>query len=708
MMNLVQFSRKYETYIIGFALALLALVVNSFFAVKALGSIDLYFGSVCVLLSLLVLPARITVLVLIASIVPLLLFSSLTSFAWVVGAEYLVIAFLLYSGLRFLSALSIFWLIIGLPLTSLVIYGDSSLNLQTSIFLSFTIVLSAYICGLISLLVFWLLPAKSKHRQFHKPPKFAKLMFELNLISVMLPVFLVAIFFIWRSTLETEAFINLELQKAVQELDRSITSLFDNKIHALSAAALLIGREANIQQRAKILDTVANASANIESMVVVDENANVVLAAPERYAAILPDLSDINISHRDYFHRTKRTKQAVVSSAIEGRGFGSLDLVAITAPILQDGEFKGLVQAAIKLDNIVDLSLINAIQNSQINILITDAADKIVYSSPEFTFDKLDIFQAEKVERPFTFEMLEIDIAGKSFLYTKQIIQRGLKIYALTSPSRVFAETNTYFSFMSISILLSIVLIALLSKGLAAKITRPLRNLEAFIQGKKEADQLMVDAKVSQEMINVTENMIRTRALSQNFQRQLTQQVEEKTGELQALNKELLKVSQTDALTGLYNRGGFDELALKSYQYCQRHRKPFTLALFDIDHFKKINDSYGHTAGDVCIVDVANIITAKCRRDTDIVARYGGEEFVLFLGSEKPDQHLDHIEMIHKTIEMHHPRYNGKMIDLTVSCGVLRVERDFSKALIELISLADEQLYISKHKGRNQVNTVTL
>jgi diguanylate cyclase (GGDEF)-like protein len=293
-------------------------------------------------------------------------------------------------------------------------------------------------------------------------------------------------------------------------------------------------------------------------------------------------------------------------------------------------------------------------------------------------------------------------------LYREFSNENSWKIYALTEPSRIFKDTSAYFVFMVIIFLQNIIFIAIFSRGLASNIVGPLRNLEAFIKGQKEPGRLLEEAKVSQEMFNVTENVIKTQKISEDFQRELKEQVTEKTKELQALNVKILSVSRTDSLTGLFNRGAFNEKAQQAYMFYKRNKKSCTLAFIDIDHFKNINDTYGHNTGDECLVDVANVIADMCPRSTDIVARYGGEEFLLFFSSDKPQLDLDHIKSIHQAIEDRQKIYTGKLIQLTVSIGVVNVVNDFSKSMVDLISLADKQLYLSKGNGRNQINAITI
>jgi diguanylate cyclase (GGDEF)-like protein len=443
-------------------------------------------------------------------------------------------------------------------------------------------------------------------------------------------------------------------------------------------------------------------------MILVDKDANLLLAAPERYAAMLPDLKGVTISHRKYFQQTKERMESVVSRAIKGRGLGDLDIVAITAPIIVDGEFQGLLQGAITLDRFVDTSVLNAIQSDEIYIVITDDEDSIIYASDILGLIQLDKFEEEPTKHPFSDTKTAMNVNGTGYMYEKYTNKINWHIYTFTPPIRIFEGISVYFVFITVSMLSSMLLIALLSKGLAAKITKPLLNLESFMAGKSDLQKMLAESKVSKEMQNLTQHMIDYHKISEDFQHELKAQVEEKTQELQTLNKALVKLSQTDALTGLYNRGAFDNLAANTYKYCQRHKKTLTLAIFDIDHFKDINDQYGHVAGDACIIDVARLIESKCRRDTDIIARYGGEEFILLLSSDNHEQHEQYVSLIHKSIQEHQIVYGDHTMTVTVSGGAIKVHNDFDKGLSSLIALADEQLYLSKHQGRDRINIVEI
>ena len=155
-----------------------------------------------------------------------------------------------------------------------------------------------------------------------------------------------------------------------------------------------------------------------------------------------------------------------------------------------------------------------------------------------------------------------------------------------------------------------------------------------------------------------------------------------------------------DSLTRCYNKketGVFLETFLKNFL---RYKIPFSILMLDIDFFKKINDTYGHLAGDFILKEISNIIKSLIR-DTDICGRFGGEEFIIGLPNTKLIGALKLAERIRKTIENKVFEYNGKKIKITLSIGVTSASK--SDSVFSLIERADEALYEAKRKGRNRV-----
>jgi len=171
--------------------------------------------------------------------------------------------------------------------------------------------------------------------------------------------------------------------------------------------------------------------------------------------------------------------------------------------------------------------------------------------------------------------------------------------------------------------------------------------------------------------------------------------------QLQAANNALLELSSTDRLTGLFNRGHWEEVLKNEYARHCRYDSQATLVMFDIDHFKRVNDTYGHQMGDKVIQRVAEV-TRQLARTADIAGRYGGEEFVVLLPDTDKAGGKIFAERLRQAIEAQEMSHEGQVIRCTISLGVA----DLSQPTAEyktLIELADQALYSSKKNGRNQV-----
>ncbi|OGW18070.1 MAG: hypothetical protein A3G93_09980 [Nitrospinae bacterium RIFCSPLOWO2_12_FULL_45_22] len=158
----------------------------------------------------------------------------------------------------------------------------------------------------------------------------------------------------------------------------------------------------------------------------------------------------------------------------------------------------------------------------------------------------------------------------------------------------------------------------------------------------------------------------------------------------------------TDDLTGLYNRRHFFEVLNREYYRAIRYKTIFSLAIMDIDHFKKINDTYGHMAGDFVLREIARIIQEECRT-TDLLARFGGEEFSLLLVETPINGAKILCERIRKQIEDHQFILQNQSLKITVSIGISWSSGGEEPSLGELIFFADKAMYQAKSLGRNRV-----
>ncbi len=175
--------------------------------------------------------------------------------------------------------------------------------------------------------------------------------------------------------------------------------------------------------------------------------------------------------------------------------------------------------------------------------------------------------------------------------------------------------------------------------------------------------------------------------------------------QLEHRNRDLERISLLDTLTQIANRRRFDALLRQEWRRCARDEAPLSLVFCDIDYFKRFNDTYGHQAGDECLVRVAQAMEETLNRPADLVARYGGEEFIALLVDTAIDGARMLAERMRARVEalrVEH-RASGAGPYLTVSLGVASVVPRPAVRPEDLVDLADRALYAAKEGGRNRV-----
>lgn len=184
---------------------------------------------------------------------------------------------------------------------------------------------------------------------------------------------------------------------------------------------------------------------------------------------------------------------------------------------------------------------------------------------------------------------------------------------------------------------------------------------------------------------------------------ELEQKVRERTRELESLNTRLQELSAKDELTGLANRRTFDETLRREHVRALRFARPLSLVMLDIDHFKPLNDSLGHQAGDQCLRAMGELLRKAVPRQSDVLARYGGEEFCTLLPDTDGEGALTVAERIRKAVEDYSFLINGERIPLSISAGVATLDPTAPCEADDLVARADQALYRAKANGRNRV-----
>lgn len=222
----------------------------------------------------------------------------------------------------------------------------------------------------------------------------------------------------------------------------------------------------------------------------------------------------------------------------------------------------------------------------------------------------------------------------------------------------------------------------------------PVRELKPYSQILEEANRELqkLTLNYAQLLQKLKEEKARAEALAQK---------------LKEANQKLMEMAITDGLTGVFNRRYFQERLAEEVNRFKRYHGSLSVIILDIDHFKKINDTYGHLFGDEVLKKLGAILKAETRK-CDLVARYGGEEFVLLLPSTDLKGATRLAERLRQKVEETEFSCGNQKVKVTISLGVASMSSPSEKTEKELLSVADKALYYSKHKGRNRVTAVKI
>ena len=247
-------------------------------------------------------------------------------------------------------------------------------------------------------------------------------------------------------------------------------------------------------------------------------------------------------------------------------------------------------------------------------------------------------------------------------------------------------------------------------KTLGDVVEAQMKHIETSVQDASELTQLK---HIVQDRLDAIRNHLMTyQKHEEHSYRELLDELSQSNSRLHDLERETEqlrdRLSQEhaqailDKLTGIYNRVAYEERIEQEYLRWKRYKKPLVFLVFDIDHFKSINDNYGHKAGDKALRLIAQTLQ-KNLRSTDFLARYGGEEFVALMPETELADAMKVANKLREAIAAVKFNYQERDVDITVSCGVAYFQRD--DTVESVFQRADKALYQAKDNGRNQCFT---
>lgn len=691
-------------------LFVLTIASNLFLSVALIGEAEVIFGSVFVLIALIILPYKFSAIVIAGSLLSHYLIGYGWIFLFIHTVEILVIAILINRHVFIMMASMAFWICLGMPLLWLLANYSSSYMQEVSLLIAIQKGLIGILCAAIAATFLAIVPNHYKQPQFNtKEYKLSINIFSICASVLVVPVLIISFIFIAVSSKENESLLVEKIDANTSFLSQLTKAFIDEHKLIVEQVARLAGDQTPTTNLHNFMLESQMRHPSFFNITTTDADGALLFFAPEKFnaqiARLPPELR--TVADRDYFNAARNSGETHISDTILSRGVIVAPMISIASPIINESEFLGIVFGAINLDAIKTFrNRIEQLLDGDL-VIITDASNQTIYASQGIKIDPLAVFLPMPSYNYIISQLPVMSFEDKQYAYRKKQTPYGWKVYVLTESTSLTANIRNNFVIAGISLLLVITVFLAFAYKLSQRISAPLM---ALLESEDNSVEAATGFANSKEFSAVANKLKRSQFLMKNFENRLKQQVTEKTEQLEQLNLQLAAQAREDGMTHLLNRSGFDEMAVNAIKTSYRLGQPFSMALLDIDHFKKINDTHGHLFGDKCLQAFSALMQRNCKRETDIIGRYGGEEFIIFMAGKNVQAHHQLMQNIHQQTQKVRltPTQSNEPVSFTVSIGICSVLGNVNLSMQEIVKLADEELYKCKGSGRDRISLVTV
>lgn len=508
--------------------------------------------------------------------------------------------------------------------------------------------------------------------------------------------------------------VKRQLEDTALHLGKATDTFIDTHVNAIDTAARWLSFSVYDPERWQMLLLKLHKNyPDFVSMLIANEQAHIKNSSPIINIDSSKNITPASIMDRHYFQQAFFNQLTYTSPVFLGRGFGSTPIVAISAPLYHINtplEPVGIIEGSLELANFAQIYQ-RLSDETQHNIVLTDENNLVIYASPALNKQPLSefAFSHSGFSYKTSLAMLNIkqrDNKSPEFAYAKHIVKNGWTLYVLTpfTPlvEQVESQYFTTFGILLLSFMLSIAII----KVISLRLTQPLEAIANKFSNWHPQDQeeATLNDSTPQEICTLSSSILKSKQELISYQLELEEKVALRTKELQAANTKLRLLAEKDELTQLYNRRYTETHFPRLNDMCQRSCAAMAFCIVDIDHFKSINDTYGHQAGDNALIHLAQIMQQFFKRDTDLISRYGGEEFLIILplcNPQEVEQHLN--EFRQQVFDALIPISSENSIQLTISIGAVISNNHYQSDIDYWFKQADINLYQAKKEGRNRV-----
>jgi diguanylate cyclase (GGDEF)-like protein len=715
MLNMIE-KRTQESILQGLLFGVFAAIANLFLSIPIYGALSLSWGMGLCIYVLISFGIRASIITLAFSIISMYILDQSLADIGISLAEFITIAYLIHKRFFVVIASLCFWLFIGSPLFWLYLNSFSSAGNSQEFSFIFAAMqgLNGLFNSSLAALLYLLTPTRWISERINLVNKsLSSNIFALSALTLILPLVTISFVLVSTASMRNEEQLIKILRAQATSVSLATERFIDEHYAVVNQLARTLSRISDEDARKNILVDAQSNYPDFFNLTFIRSDGYTSFFAPTKYNEEVKNLPENLrfVDDRNYFIHARDKKTPFISNAMMSRGIIAAPMIAMSSPIIIDGEFEGALLGAMNLQFITKLH--ERMKSSLLTdyVIITDKEDRVIYASSPTNLNNLEKHVVNIGKSKFTPDFPVLSINGKNHPYHLAKNSFDWKIYIIKQPAELVQLFSHHILVLAATVVSIILLFLFIAHKLAKQITAPLVKLlknssESYISNFENTQ----GATSSQEINEVAAKLRKSHNLLRDFEGQLQQQVTEKTTQLEQMNLQLAAQAREDGLTQLLNRSGFDEIAYNAIKTNQRLHQPISLALIDIDHFKLINDSYGHLVGDECLKAFAELMQDNCKRETDIIGRYGGEEFIILMSGKDVRSHHQLIHNIR--LQTQNMLLNFKdlqtPVKFTISIGICSLLGNSLLSLHEVINIADEELYKCKHNGRNQLSIVTI
>ena len=538
------------------------------------------------------------------------------------------------------------------------------------------------------------------------------------ILAALLPALVFGVALLWNQWQRDQGDMRLRLGSNAQLSANAIDDFLQGQlsgVELMADGAMLSAQPIDVE-----LEKLLRAYPAMLRALATDREGRIVAArtANGRPVAIAAE----QVADREWFRAARDSRQPHVSDAYRARIYGSEALVAVSAPILRDGVFDGVLQASIPIERYIRLRSDN-LRRRGFELLLLDRQDRVVHASAGLRWRFLEAsgIPGAAIRRGAAQPGQAGTMRGMAGLlrdggdaYVSAVAMRNGWVVAVIAPEQrlvapALPRLGLLLGLLAVTTLGVLFALWRMRRLLTASMGRLLSSLHGYaLGGTLDPSQLSRMPEELQPLAGgIGDLAARMNAAFDELRQVLDQReqvIAERTESLRLAVSDLDRLSRTDALTGSLNYRGFLETGANLWREAGASNEPLSVLALDIDHFKRYNDLYGHAEGDGALRRFAGAVRSALLHADDVLARPGGEEFIVFLPGSTLEQAMKVGERVCQRVRdadiVHAASSEGRM---TVSIGIA-TRQSGDDEVEQMLRRADAALYRAKAAGRNRAS----